>query len=424
MPDMVSEARPASVGPHHVRTTCRVCGSDKFKEVLDLGVQPLANALLRGPGDFASERSFPLGLHVCRECGLVQLLDVIDPSVLFADYPYVTGTSETIAAHNRKYADELISMLGLGREHLVVEAASNDGSLLACFRNADVRVIGVEPAENIAALARSNGVPTESVFFSQREAVRLRDAHGPATSVIGNNVLAHVDDPVDFLTGMASLLTPDGLAVVEVPYLGDMLDALAYDTVYHEHLSYFSISALLRLCTAAGLRAVRIDRVMVHGGSLRLYAATDAGQGHDPEVVRMARGERLEGSVLGARLEEFAVRVRAHRESFRGLIEGLVNEGQSVAGYGAPAKCSTLLNFCGIGSDILPWTVDLNPLKVGRLLPGMHIPVLPVETVLERQPDYLVILPWNFLDEIMRQQQEYGRRGGRFILPIPEPRIV
>ncbi len=410
---------------HRVRTDCRACGEARLTRFLVLGPQPLANANLRTLDESAHEERFPLDVYFCESCALVQLADVIDPEVLFRNYIYVTGTSETIAAHNIVYADTVIDLLGLGAEDLVVEVASNDGSLLRCFQARGVRTLGVEPATNIATIARSHGIETVGDFFSGETGERLRSERGPARAVIGNNVLAHVDDTQDFLRGAKALIDGDGLVITEVPYARTMLEHLEYDTVYHEHLCYFSVTSLMRLCDAVGLTLVRVDEVAVHGGSVRMYAGRKE---HYPEpgadVQRMAEAERGIGLTSLARWQTFAQDVQAQRAALRGLLERLRDEGKTVAGYGAPAKGNTLLNYCGIGTDLVPYTVDRSALKMGTYTPGMHLPVLPTETLLERQPDYVLILAWNFAEEIMRQQQAYRDAGGRFIVPIPFPKIV
>jgi hypothetical protein len=396
-----------------------------LRRFIELGPQPLANAFPADPSDFEAEQRYPLDVCFCDSCSLVQVLDVIDPEVLFRDYIYVTGTSTTIAEHNVRYANTVVELVPLRANDLVVEVASNDGSLLRCFQPFGVRTLGIEPASNIATIARESGVDTIDEFFEPGIAKRVREEHGEAKAVIGNNVLAHVDDTRAFLEGIRELLAPDGLGVVEVPYLGELVDRLEFDTVYHEHLCYFSVTTLMRLCEGVGLSVRRIDHVPVHGGSIRMYAGgADTFGGHAAAVVAEAAAEEARGLTSFATYEALADGVEANREAVIELLRRLKDDGRSVAGYGAPAKGNTLLNYCGVTTDLLPYTVDRNAMKVGRYTPGTHIPVLPVETLIERQPDYVLILAWNFAEEIMAQQSEYRSRGGRFILPIPEPKIV
>jgi hypothetical protein len=409
-----------------LRTDCRGCGSHNVRRFLKLGPTPLANSFLHSEQDFAAEESFPLDVYFCEDCSLIQLLDVVDPEVMFRDYIYTTGTSDTIAKHNIGYAAAVRDQLNLTAASLVVEVASNDGSLLKPFRDLGVRTLGIEPATNIAAMARRDGIETINEFFTEDVARKVRAQYGPASAVIGNNVLAHVDDTVGFLSAMRELLGPGGRAILEFPYGGEFLERFEYDTVYHEHLCYFSVTALTHSFRRAGLSLRRIDRVPVHGGSLRVWAASAAetGTAHAPEVEALAEAERQKGFTSLEHCEAFASRVGQNREKLLTLLRDLKSQGKIVAGYGAPAKGNTLLNYCGITTDLLPYTVDKNPLKVGTFSPGSRIPVLPVSTLLERQPDYVLILPWNFAEEIQQQQQEYARRGGRFIIPIPEPHFV
>ncbi len=409
---------------HHKRTTCRGCGATGLRPFLSLGPQPLANAFLSGPDQFAAEAKYPLDVYLCEGCSLVQLLDVIDPEVLFRDYIYVTGTSSTIAAHNFEYARTVVDLLGLGADDLVVEAASNDGSLLKCFQARGVRTLGVEPARNIAAMAQAAGIETVAEFFGTARAGALRERYGAARAVIGNNVLAHVDDTQDFLRAGAQLLAEDGLLITEVPYIREFVERLEYDTVYHEHLCYFSVTALMRLTEAVGLRIIRTDHFPVHGGTLRMYAGlVSRHPDHAPTVKALAEAEHALGMTSLPRYARYAADVARNRERLVALLEDLHRQGKTVAGYGAPAKGNTLLNYCGIDTRLLPYTVDKSLLKVGKFTPGMHIPVLPAATLLERQPDYVLILAWNFAGEIMAQQEAYRQRGGRFIVPIPDPVI-
>lgn len=410
---------------HTRRSDCRGCGGTRLSRFLSLGPTPLANAFPVSSAEFPDEARYPLDVYLCHECALVQLLDVIDPEVLFRDYIYVTGTSETITRHNREYAATVSRILDLGGDDLVVEVASNDGSLLRCFDTPGVRTLGVEPAENIAEMARSSGIATVNRFFDRDLAVELRSTHGRARAVIANNVLAHVDDTRNFLAGFRELLTDDGLAVIEVPYLREMIDRLEYDTIYHEHLCYFSVTAVVRLCEAVGLSVRRIQHVPVHGGSIRIYAErAGASPEHAPEVLRLAREEADDGLTGIERYRTFGERVEAHREELLSLLRKLRSDGRTLAAYGAPAKGNTLLNYCGIDADLIPFTVDRNPLKVGRYTPGTHIPVRPVSELLRRRPDHALILAWNFADEIIAQQSDYRDQGGRFVIPIPEPKVI
>ncbi|MBA3884549.1 MAG: class I SAM-dependent methyltransferase [Acidobacteria bacterium] len=407
------------------RTTCRVCEATELDAILSLGPTPLANAFLGSPDEFAAERSYPLDLYFCGRCGLLQLLDVVSPDVLFRHYLYVTGTSTTQAAHNRGYARAVADLLDLGASDLVTEIASNDGTLLRAFAAQGMRTLGIEPARNLAAEATAGGIETVSEFFTHRLAAQLRAERGAARAVVANNVLAHVDDPRDFLAGCRELVAADGLIAIEVPYVGELLERIEYDTVYHEHLSYFSVGSLLRLAEAVDLSVVRIDRVPVHGGSLRLFFSRSAGR-HAPDVLAMEVDEQRAGLMDIGRYQRFALEVEESRRILLELLERLAGEGREVAGYGAPAKGNTLLNFCRIDTRLLRYTVDRNPRKVGLYTPGTHIPVRDVSalTGADSLPDYVLILAWNLSEEIMQQQQTYRDRGGRFIVPVPRARVV
>jgi hypothetical protein len=396
-----------------------------MRRILSLGPTPLANSFLRSADEFTDEPSYPLDVYFCETCSLVQLLDVIDPEVLFRNYIYVTGTSDTIAAHNIKYVRTVDDLVKLKPTDLVVEVASNDGSLLKCFKQDGVRILGIEPAANIAQIACANGITTINQFFNSATAREVRDSYGPAKVVIANNVLAHVDHPLDFLDGCRELIDGDGLIVIEVPYLRNLIEGLEYDTIYHEHLSYFSINTLCRLGDAVGLVICRVDHVAVHGGSLRMYAGLrDRYGNHAKEVLTLVEEEIGAGLTECARYERFAADVEQNRRALVSLLETLRGEGKTIAGYGAPAKGNTLLNYCSIDTRLVAFTVDKSALKVGLYTPGMHLPVLPVSTLLERQPDYVLILAWNFAEEIIAQQGEYRARGGQFIIPFPEVKVV
>ena len=407
------------------RTSCRACGSDQLRPIIDLGPTPLANSFLRSQADRAGEESFPLGVYFCDGCALVQLLDVVDPEVLFRDYIYVTGTADSIVAHNKNYAATVVELLRLRPSDLVVEVASNNGQLLKCCQTHGVKVLGIEPASNIAKMANDDGIETVNEFFNSGTASKIAAEYQPAKAVIGNNVLAHVDDTRDFLSGCKMLLAEDGMVITEVPYLKEFVEKTEFDTVYHEHLCYFSVTSLISLCDSVGLSIRRIDEVDVHGGSIRMYAErSELGNGHAAEVLAIAAREAGSGLTSYQAFEKFAGRVRRIRSHLVSLLRRLNDEGFTIAAYGAPAKGNTLLNYCGIDTRLLDFTVDKNPLKVGMFTPGAHLPVLPVSALLERRPDYVLVLAWNFADEIIKQQQAYRDNGGHFIIPIPEPRII
>ncbi len=411
---------------HYRRSRCRACDNDSLEPFLGLGEQPLANSFLKIPEEFTKERRYPLDVYRCTDCSLVQLLDVINPEILFRDYIYVTGTSQTMAQHNRSYADTIVSDLKLDNNSLVVEIASNDGSLLGCFREHGVRTLGIEPARNIAAMARERDIDTVSEFFDSELASKLRSDYGAARVVVANNVLAHVDNPGDFLVGCRALIDDSGRIVTEFPYLGNLLDSLEYDTIYHEHLCYFSILALMRLYEKAGLVIVRVDKVPVHGGSVRVHGTRKSDQtpDHAIQVQELAAEERQKGYHTPEPYGRFASEVKANRQVLLDLLAGLKSNNKKVVGYGAPAKGNTLLNYCGIDTRLVDFIVDRNPLKVGLYTPGTHIPVKPVSALDRDFPDYVVILAWNFAEEIMRDLKAYAASGGRFILPIPQAKVV
>ncbi len=399
---------------------CLVCGGVDRPMVLDLGSMPLANAFVKEQDLGEVEATYPLEVLWCQDCGLMQLSQIVPPEILFSDYIYMSGKSTTMAAHNAALAESQVRALGLSADDLVVEVASNDGSLLASFMNHGVQVLGVEPAANLAAAANDAGIRTANRFFGADSATELRDEFGGASLLCANNVLAHVPDPVGFLSGCRTLVEPGGVTSVEVPHLLTLLDGLEYDTVYHEHLSYFSMGALAAAHERAGLRIFDVVEIPVHGGSLRVLARP--GEGHGEPALRMMQRERDRGMDDPRTWSGFAAAVARSGERLSGLLDGLHGDGLRVAAYGAPAKGNTLLNYCGIGPDRIAYTVDRNEMKVGRYTPGSRIPVREVDYLLQDRPDRTLILPWNIAAEIRGQQDAYVRAGGRFMIPLPEPR--
>jgi SAM-dependent methyltransferase len=388
--------------------------------VLDLGSQPLANSFIAPASVSAPEPRYPLELCRCTKCGHVQLSLTVPPEVMFRDYLYVSGTSDTIPVHFAAYANDVAERF-VPDGGLVVEIGSNDGTLLRAFDRSKVRVLGVEPARNIAKMANAAGIPTLDEFFGEPIAKRIVPGHGHASAIIGNNVVAHIDDLHGLFRGVRALLAPGGVFVVEFPYLVDLLERRAYDTIYHEHLSYFSVASVVDLAARFGMQVVDVLRVSVHGGSIRVFMSAKGTPSEAVEaLLALERSMRLaDGDPLGA----FVADVHQQREDLRSVLTD-IRKTRRIAGYGAPAKGNTLLNFCGIDAAMLEFIVDRSPLKHGLLTPGTHIPVQPPERLLASGIKDTLLLAWNFADEILRQQQIYRSSGGRFVIPIPTPRVV
>jgi hypothetical protein len=404
---------------------CRSCSGSRLRVVLSLGRSPLANALPAADQLGRPEPTFPLDLAYCPDCTLVQLLETVPPEVLFRQYLYFSSFSETMLAHARALARRLIRERGLGRGSLVIEAASNDGYLLRNYREAGVPVLGVEPAVTVAEAARrDHGVPTLTEFFGEALARRLRAEGRRADVFHAHNVLAHVADLNGFTAGVAHLLADDGLAVVEVPYVEELVHSCEFDTIYHEHLCYFSFTALHHLFQRHGLAIRDVEHVAIHGGSLRLFLVPDGTAPSSRRVRSLLREERAWGVGRIEFYSDLEARVRALRTSLRRLLHDLKMRGKRLAAYGASAKGSTLLNYCGVGADVLDFVVDRSPHKQGRFMPGVRVPIHAPGKLLEAMPDYVLLLTWNFAEEIMRQQAEYLGRGGLFIRPIPEVRVI
>lgn len=405
--------------------TCRACGSRAVELVISLGSTPLANALVdaRQPG--RAEQRYPLDLVRCQACSLVQITETVPPEILFRDYVYFSSFSQGMLDHAREAVRDLIEVAGLGPDSLAVEIASNDGYLLQFFREAGIPVLGIEPATNIARVANERGIPTRNDFFGESLGRRLAMEGLRADVLIGNNVLAHVADLPGFVRGVHVFLADEGIAQFEFPYVKDFLDNTEFDTIYHEHLCYFSFTAVERLFRANGLRAIMVQRLPIHGGSLRTRWVRAAGSvPTEPSVAATLAEEEAWGVNDPATYVGFATRVAKIGEDLRRLLAGLRAAGKSVAAYGAAAKGSTLLNHFGIGAETLEFVADRSPHKQGRFMPGVHVPIVSETALVDRRPDYALLLAWNFADEILRQQDEYRRRGGKFIIPIPTVRVV
>jgi SAM-dependent methyltransferase len=404
---------------------CLGCGEPMTAPFLDLNVTPLANAYVSPDRAASPEKSFPLAVAFCPACYLVQLTGVVDPTELFAEYSYFSSYSSTYLAHASEMAGTLADRFRLNADSRVLEIASNDGYLLQYFRQRHIPVLGIEPAANIARFAQERDIPTLNRFFNAETAEVVLNEFGRADVIIANNVVAHVPRINDFLKAVHQCLKPGGYAVFEFPYLLDLLEHCEFDTIYHEHIFYYSLAAVDILAKRAGLRLVDAEHQTVHGGTIRVYL-TGAADAPRPtlRLAAMLEHERAAGLTDAARYRDFSAQVAEIRSALCTLLESLRAEGKSIAAYGAPAKGNTLLNYCKIGRNLIDFTVDRSPHKQNRLLPGSHIPVFEPGELLRRQPDYTLILPWNIGAEIIEDQAEYVAAGGRFIIPIPKPVVL
>jgi SAM-dependent methyltransferase len=404
--------------------SCRVCGNRALQPILSLGNQPLANALPTKQDLKEPEPRYPLDVVLCEPCGLLQITETVPPEVLFRDYLYFSSFSDTLLQHARSNVERLIRERNLGPDSLVVELASNDGYLLQYFVQAGIPVLGIEPARNVAQVAEERGVPTLPEFFGASLAQSLRAQGIQADVVIGNNVLAHVADLNGFVQGIATLLRPGGKAQIEAPYALDMIERCEFDTIYHEHLCYYSLTSLQTLFARHGMAISDVEHLDIHGGSLRVSAVHAPGPGPSNAVTSMLQHE-LEWGVSQSRpYANFSSQVQSIENSLRSMLANLDREGKSVAAYGAAAKGTVLLNAFDLGTNAIKFVVDRSTYKQGRYVPGVRIPICAPERLLTEKPDYVLLLAWNFADEILHQQAEYRQAGGRFIIPIPEPRIV
>jgi SAM-dependent methyltransferase len=391
----------------------------------DLGISPLANSYIARDKLLEAERFFPLTTYVCDDCYLVQLPEVEAPEEIFSDYAYFSSYSDSWLAHARSYTEKMIELFSLGSESQVVEVASNDGYLLQYFRDRRVPVLGIEPAANVARAAIEKGIPTRVEFFGKEAARQLRSEGVAADLLLGNNVLAHVPDLNDFVAGLAVLLKPDGVVTMEFPHLMRLMAENQFDTIYHEHFSYFSFSTVQRVFATQGLRLFNVEELPTHGGSLRIYACHEDSTVHSdsPATDELSRREKDAGLLELETYLEFDNQVRATKRGLLKFLIELEDAGRTVVGYGAPAKGNTLLNYCGVGTDFLEYTVDRSPHKQGRLLPGTRIPICEPDRIRQTRPDFVFILPWNLKAEIMGEMADISDWGGKFFVAIPKVEI-
>ena len=401
------------------RRDCRLCGSTKLERVVELKPTPPANAFIAGP---EPQAVYPLELMLCSGCGHLQLHHIVDPELLFRDYVYAAGTSPVFVAHFKRYAEDAIARFKLQAGDLVVDVGSNDGTLLQFFQSSGLRVLGIDPARQIARRATEAGIPTLSEFFDVAIARTIRGKHGPARLVTANNVCAHVDDLAGFVAAVRELLAPDGVFIFEVSYVLDVYEKTLFDTIYHEHLDYHSVKPLVGFFERAGLPLFAAERVPTHGGSLRGMAGV--GQQVNESVEQRLAEEEVAQIDRATSWLAWSAKIDAVRDQLLSLVRGLKAEGRSIAGYGAPAKATTLLENFGLGAETIDFIADDSRLKQGLLTPGSHIPVVAADAIYERKPDYVVVLAWNFADSIIARHAPFREAGGHFIVPLPEVRLV
>ena len=403
---------------------CRSCGKSGLELVLSLGRIPLPNALLTYDQINKPEPIYPLDLVFCTNCALVQITETVPPETLFSEYLYFSSYSDTVLKNTQEIVKQLIASNHLNSNNFVIEIGSNDGYLLQYYINAGIPVIGIEPAKNIALVAQDKGIPTLCEFFGKKLAQKLKKQGKCADIIHANNVLAHVADLHGFVEGIRILLKNKGLAVIEVPYIKNLIDHCEFDTIYHEHLCYFSLTSLNSLFRSHGLIIQTVEPIPIHGGSLRLFVRLADSLQPSMTVHKLLDQETAWGMSRLDFYQAFARNVEGLKTSLRKLLQELKHNKNQIAAYGAAAKGAVLLNYCGIGKEFLDFVVDRSPYKQGRYIPGVHLPIFPPERLLEAMPNCVLLLSWNFAEEILTQQAEYRHRGGKFIVPIPKLQVI
>jgi hypothetical protein len=418
---MATMTVPTQLKQSAVTKSCRFCGASLRETFIDLGMSPLCETYPSGADLNGGEIYYPLHAYVCSQCFLVQLEEYENEKSIFSDYPYFSSYSDSWLKHCENYCNEMTTRFSLDERSFVVEVASNDGYLLQYFAGRKIPVLGIEPAVNVAKVATEKGVPTLTDFFGTQLAQELAKDRR-ADLLVGNNVLAQVPNLNDFVEGLKTLLTPHGVLTLEFPHLLRLIERNEFDTIYHEHFSYFSMLTTLRILEAHGMKAFDVDELPTHGGSLRVYASRAESQSHriEPSVGKLIAEEQEAGLGSVEGYKSFAKQVKETKLALVDFLLTAARQGKSVAGYGAPGKSATLLHYCGVGKDFIEYTVDRSPHKQGRFLPGSHIPIYRPDRIRWTKPDYVLILPWNLKDEIMQQLQFIREWGGRFVVPIPK----
>ncbi len=405
--------------------TCRVCKSNDLKLFLSLGRTPLANSFLEEKQLEQPEEFYPLNVCFCESCGFVQLAEVVPPEKMFKNYIYVTSISTEAREHYKNLVNDAMEKFKLPKNSLVIEFASNDGTLLKNFKKFEIRVLGVEPAENIAPIAEASGIETINDFFNQKVAKNIVKSKGKASMIVGTNVFAHIDNLDEIMKSFQILLDDEGVIIIESPYLVDFFDKTEYDTIYHEHVSYLSLIPLVKFFGMYDFKIFDVKRDKIHGGSIRIFASRINSKFKETKnLSELLSLEKNLGLDTIKPYLDFALNVQKSRVKLLELLYKLKLNGKKIIGYGAAAKGNTLLNYCNIGADILDYIADKSPFKQGKYTPGTNIPVVHPDRILENRPDYMLILAWNFADEIIKEQHKFKERGGKFIIPIPEAKII
>jgi SAM-dependent methyltransferase len=404
--------------------SCIVCGKQSVERFLDLGATALANKFLTKEELSKPEAKYPLRVGYCHTCGHVQLTEEVPPSAMFEDYLYVSSASDTLKAHLFDLSDIVVKRRNLGPKDLVIDIGCNDGTLLTGFRRHGVRTLGVDPARNLAALTQDNGIERYVGFFNSKTAKEIVEKWGPASAITATNTFPHIPALQDFVEGIKVALAPGGAFVIEAHYLVDILEQCAFDTIYHEHISYWALGPMMYLFEKHGMEVVNAERLPLHHGQLRVTVQRKGDVSPSSSVAEILESERRLGLDKVATYRRFAQKTMQLKEDLQRTLKDFRANGKKVVGYGAPAKGNTLLGFLEIGPDLVEYIADKSPLKQGRYCPGVHIPVVPPAKLLADQPDYVVLLAWNFVDEILSQQEEYRRRGGKFIVPVPDVKII
>ena len=407
------------------KNTCRMCKNNSIIKFLDLGFSALSDNFLTKEQLEEPETFFPLSVYFCSNCGLCQLGYVVSPKLMFnKNYPYDSSTTKTGTNHFTKMGIDICDKFNLKPNSFVIDVGSNAGVLLSGFKSKGMRVLGIEPSSNVAKIALKNNIDTLIDFFSNKLTKKILDKYGKVSVITGTNVFAHIDNLEDFMLTANTLLLEDGMIVIEAPYLLHLIEKLEYDTIYHEHLSYLSVKPIVEFCKQFDFEVFDVEEQSIHGGTLRYFIGRRNKRKISPNVFNFIKLEDKQGLYSVDKLRDFAKSVETHRIELLRLLQDLKRNGKKIVALSAPAKGNTLLNYCKIGPEVLDYATERNPLKIGKFTPGMHIPVYSDEKLLEDQPDYALILAWNFSEEIIKNNSEYRDNGGKFIIPIPNPKII